>query len=178
MHSDQVWHGSEPYFSDVALMIELLPELIPAFIIGGTACGITLLLLGQYYMSPTERVLGFPFLSAVFIKRRGMWLDYLGIFTIPAFGCERLRWFHVAIHRGCVMAHGASSAAQLALAADALFRSLAVPVFLKRSVNQWQYVGDFRVSRLSRDPEDIRKQEKRANRQGSVSMVLFLECVS
>jgi hypothetical protein len=54
----------------------------------------------------------------------------------------------------------------------------AVPVFLKRAVNQWQYVGEFRVERLSRDPEEIKRQEKRTNRQGTISMILYLERAS
>jgi len=57
-------------------------------------------------------------------------------------------------------------------------QNTAVPVFLKRTVNQWQYVGEFRVSRLSKDPAEIARQEKRANRKGTVSMVLFLERAS
>lgn len=57
-------------------------------------------------------------------------------------------------------------------------QNTAVPVFLKRTVNQWQYVGEFRVRHLSRDPAEIAQQEKRANRQGTVSMVLFLDRVS
>jgi hypothetical protein len=51
----------------------------------------------------------------------------------------------------------------------------AIPVFLKRAANQWQYVGDFRVKRLSRDPVEIAEHAARANRQNDVSMVLFLE---
>jgi hypothetical protein len=50
-----------------------------------------------------------------------------------------------------------------------------VPIFLKRASNQWQYVGDWRVKRLSKDPAEIARHEKRANRQGDISMVLFLE---
>jgi hypothetical protein len=57
-------------------------------------------------------------------------------------------------------------------------QNTAVPVFLKRTVNQWQYVGEFRVSRLAKDPAEIARQEKRANRQETVSMVLFLERAS
>lgn len=51
----------------------------------------------------------------------------------------------------------------------------AIPVFLKRGPKQWQYVGDFRVKKVSKDTSEIAKQERRANRQGTVSMVLFLE---
>jgi len=57
-------------------------------------------------------------------------------------------------------------------------QSEAVPVFLKRGANQWQYVGQFRVKRLSKDPAEVSKHAARANRQHNVSMVLFLERVS
>jgi hypothetical protein len=50
----------------------------------------------------------------------------------------------------------------------------AVPIFLKRGTNKWQYVGDFRVQRLSKDPQDITQHEKRANRRETVSMILYL----
>ena len=50
----------------------------------GASCALALLIAGHYNMSPTERVTGFPFLSFMFIKKRGMWLDYLGILTLPA----------------------------------------------------------------------------------------------
>jgi len=53
----------------------------------------------------------------------------------------------------------------------------AVPVFLKRGSKQWQYVGDFRVKNLSTDATEIAKQERRADREGTISMVLFLERV-
>lgn len=51
----------------------------------------------------------------------------------------------------------------------------AVPIFLKRAPKQWQYVGDFRVKGISKDPAEISKQERHANRRGTISMVLFLE---
>jgi hypothetical protein len=51
----------------------------------------------------------------------------------------------------------------------------AVPIFLKRETNRWQYVGRFRVHRASTDAADIARHEKRANRHGTISMVLFLE---
>ena len=53
----------------------------------------------------------------------------------------------------------------------------AVPIFLKGAPNEWRYVGDFRVSRVSDDASDITNHEKRANRKGTISMVLFLERV-
>jgi hypothetical protein len=58
-----------------------------------------------------------------------------------------------------------------------LFASQAtgIPIFLKRGTNRWQYVGDFRVKRLSRDPSEVAKHSARANREADVSCVLFLE---
>jgi hypothetical protein len=51
----------------------------------------------------------------------------------------------------------------------------AVPIFIKRGPKQWRYVGEWRLKHLSTDPVEIAKQEKRANRKGTISMVLFLE---
>jgi hypothetical protein len=51
----------------------------------------------------------------------------------------------------------------------------AIPIFLKREANRWQYVGRFRVARASTDPSDIAKHERRANRHNTISIVLFLE---
>jgi hypothetical protein len=53
----------------------------------------------------------------------------------------------------------------------------AIPVFLKRAANRWEYVGDFRVQRLSRDPAEIAQHAARAGREKEVSMILFLEKV-
>ncbi|HXH41386.1 MAG TPA: hypothetical protein VNN08_22350, partial [Thermoanaerobaculia bacterium] len=50
----------------------------------GVVLGFGVLAVGDYYMSPTEHVIGFPFLALMFIKKRGVWLDYLGPFTVPA----------------------------------------------------------------------------------------------
>ena len=57
-------------------------------------------------------------------------------------------------------------------------QSFGVPVFLKRATNSWQLVGYFRVQRLSKDPSEIARHASRAQREGDVSMVLFLERVS
>jgi hypothetical protein len=52
----------------------------------------------------------------------------------------------------------------------------AVPIFVKRRVNEWEYMGDYRVKRYSSDPQEIA-----ANHQGSitplheVTRVIFLE---
>jgi len=53
----------------------------------------------------------------------------------------------------------------------------AVPVFIKQSVGDWCFVGDWRVSRLSRDPLEIRVHGKRAGRT-AVSCVLHLSEVT
>jgi len=49
----------------------------------------------------------------------------------------------------------------------------AVPVFIKQSVGDWRFVGDYRVSRLSRDRAEIKVHAKRAGRT-DVSCVLHL----
>ena len=57
-----------------------------------------------------------------------------------------------------------------------LFASSAViiPVFIKRTVNKWCYVGNFRVSRLSTDQDEIRKHTNKTGRM-DVSCVLYLD---
>jgi hypothetical protein len=45
---------------------------------------------------------------------------------------------------------------------------------MKRATNRWQYVGDFRVERLSTDADEISRYERKADRTNDVSMVLFL----
>lgn len=49
-----------------------------------------------------------------------------------------------------------------------------VPVFLKHRTNEWEYVGDFRVSRLSEDPRAIARYCERSRRD-DITMLLFLE---
>ena len=39
----------------------------------------------NYQVAPTISIYGFPFLSAVFEKRDGRWLDFVGPLTLPAF---------------------------------------------------------------------------------------------
>ena len=51
----------------------------------------------------------------------------------------------------------------------------AVPVFLKRATNAWEYRGEYRVRKLSDDQVVVRAHAVRADRAGDVSMVLFLE---
>ena len=42
----------------------------------------------------------------------------------------------------------------------------AVPVFIKQSVGDWRFVGNYRVSRLSSDPAEISIHAKRAGLYG------------
>ena len=51
----------------------------------------------------------------------------------------------------------------------------AVPCFLKRGARSWEYVGDFRVAHLSRDPDEVEEWARIAEREEDVSMVLHLE---
>jgi hypothetical protein len=50
-----------------------------------------------------------------------------------------------------------------------------VPTFMKFSSNAWEYVGEWRVRRLSEDEAEIAQWEARAGREDDVSMVLHLE---
>lgn len=49
----------------------------------------------------------------------------------------------------------------------------AVPVFIKQGTGEWRFVGNFRVSRLSRDPAEIQVHAGRTGRT-DVSCVLHL----
>jgi hypothetical protein len=49
----------------------------------------------------------------------------------------------------------------------------AVPVFIKQSIGDWRFVGTWRVSRLSRNPTEIKNHAERAGR-ADVSCVLHL----
>ena len=51
----------------------------------------------------------------------------------------------------------------------------AVPTFLKRGVNCWEYAGTYGVIRHSRDRQEILDHAQRANRVGDVTSILFLE---
>ena len=72
--------------------------------------------------------------------------------VLPGFGPEIERWAEVFAQQG-----------------------FAVPCFLKRATNSWEYVGDFRVRQLSRDAADVARWAAIAERDGDVSMVLQLE---
>jgi hypothetical protein len=49
----------------------------------------------------------------------------------------------------------------------------AIPVFMKRAVNEWEYVGKFRVKAHSTDPEEIQQIQQHVGRD-NVVMVLYL----
>ena len=51
----------------------------------------------------------------------------------------------------------------------------AVPCFLKRATNAWEYVGEFRVRELSRSQAEIERWAAVAHRKRDVSMVLHME---
>ncbi len=52
-----------------------------------------------------------------------------------------------------------------------------IPVFIKRRVNAWEYVGDFEVERFSLAREEIAKQEAHARRSGAqgISRVIYMK---
>lgn len=50
----------------------------------------------------------------------------------------------------------------------------AVPIFIKKGVNSWEYVGDYAVDRWTEDPSDIVEHAKAAGR-ADVTSVLFLK---
>ena len=54
-------------------------------------------------------------------------------------------------------------------------QSTSVPVFVKKIVNVWEYVGEYRVRQLSRDSRVIADRARAAGRIGEVSLVLFLD---
>jgi hypothetical protein len=49
-----------------------------------------------------------------------------------------------------------------------------IPIFLKRSVGAWEYVGNYLVEELSEDPEMVREYARRIGRE-DVAMLLFLK---
>ena len=51
----------------------------------------------------------------------------------------------------------------------------AVPIFMKQAVNQWQYVGMYKVERQSFDKSEINRHAARAKRINDVSSVLCLK---
>jgi hypothetical protein len=53
----------------------------------------------------------------------------------------------------------------------------AVPVFIKRGVNNWEYVGDYKVDRWSESSAEITEHERRAGRN-DVSRVIYMKLAS
>ena len=51
----------------------------------------------------------------------------------------------------------------------------AVPIFIKQAVNQWEYVGMYKVARQSFNKAEINQHAAKANRVNDVSSVLFLK---
>ncbi len=49
-----------------------------------------------------------------------------------------------------------------------------VPIFIKRAVGAWEYVGDYRVRHHSTDRAEIERKQRDAGRD-NVTMVLYLE---
>ena len=52
-----------------------------------------------------------------------------------------------------------------------------VPTFWKRAVGEWEYVGQYRVVRTSREPSEVARRAGAADRD-DVVMILFLGRVS
>jgi hypothetical protein len=48
-----------------------------------------------------------------------------------------------------------------------------LPVFIKYGTNEWEYVGNFRVARLSEDPSQIAREQQVTGRD-DISMILDL----
>lgn len=49
-----------------------------------------------------------------------------------------------------------------------------VPIFIKKAVNEWEYVGDYRVDRWTDEPSEIARHSARSGRH-DVTSVLFLK---
>jgi hypothetical protein len=48
-----------------------------------------------------------------------------------------------------------------------------VPVFIKHEINEWEYIGDFRVASLSQDPNQIARERQLTGRN-DITIVLDL----
>jgi hypothetical protein len=48
-----------------------------------------------------------------------------------------------------------------------------VPMFLKRDINEWEYVGDYTVDRWSRDGAELAAQAKRSGRT-DITRVIYM----
>lgn len=54
----------------------------------------------------------------------------------------------------------------------------AIPVFLKRAIGAWEYVGHHRAFARRPTPDEIREHARRAGRTGEVATVVWMELVS
>jgi len=57
-----------------------------------------------------------------------------------------------------------------------LSSGVAVPTYVKRDVNAWEYFGNYRATAIRNDPDTIQKYESETNAQpGNIAGLLFLE---
>jgi hypothetical protein len=68
---------------------------------------------------------------------------------------------------------------RLAAARKLIAQSLepGIPVFLKESINNWKYIGNFQYVDCSIDPDVIAHESARSNRQ-DVAMVIYLRQIT
>jgi hypothetical protein len=52
-----------------------------------------------------------------------------------------------------------------------------IPVFLRREWSAWEYVGDYRCTRRSTDPAELRREERANPLRGHIGLVLYFEKV-
>jgi hypothetical protein len=50
----------------------------------------------------------------------------------------------------------------------------AIPIFVKRRVNEWEYVGDYKVDRWSEDAAEIEAQSQRSGRD-DITRVIYMK---
>jgi hypothetical protein len=53
-------------------------------------------------------------------------------------------------------------------------QGVAIPTFIKITTGQWEYIGNFKVSRQSFDLKEIKIHSKNVERKDKVTSVLFL----
>jgi hypothetical protein len=54
----------------------------------------------------------------------------------------------------------------------------AIPIFMKQASNQWEYIGDYRAVKYSKEPKEVSAKAKAAGREDKVVGVLYLESSS
>ncbi|MCX5707903.1 MAG: hypothetical protein NTY14_02840 [Candidatus Omnitrophica bacterium] len=52
----------------------------------------------------------------------------------------------------------------------------AVPVFFKKAADLWEYIGNFKVSRWTEDPEEISGFEESSGRTNLARVIFLNEC--